>query len=130
MGTTGHAEVIKLTYDAEIVSYYDLLLTHLITHNPTTLNQQGADKGTQYRSIIFYENDKEKQIAKDVISKVQSAYDDTIVTEIKPFEVFYEAEPEHQNYYRNNSEAGYCQAVIAPKLAKFKQLNSKLLKTS
>lgn len=130
MGTTGHAEVIKLTYNAEKVSLYDLLLIHMITHNPTTLNQQGADRGTQYRSIIFYENDAEKEIAENVISELKTAYSDPIVTELKPFEIFYDAEPEHQNYYRNNTEAGYCQAVIEPKLSKFREIYSKLRKVN
>lgn len=130
MGTTGHAEVIKLTYNAEKVSLHDLLLIHMITHNPTTLNQQGADRGTQYRSIIFYENDAEKEIAENVISELKTAYSDPIVTELKPFEIFYDAEPEHQNYYRNNTEAGYCQAVIEPKLSKFREIYSKLRKVN
>lgn len=128
MGTTGHAEVIKISYDSEIVSLHDLLLIHMVTHNPTTLNQQGADRGTQYRSIIFYSTDEEKAIAEQVFSEVKGAYLNPIVTELKEFEVFYEAEPEHQNYYRNNSEAGYCKAVIEPKLAKFRKIYSTLKK--
>jgi len=121
-GLTGHAEVVEVTYDPKEISFTDLLRIHLSTHNPTTLNRQGADIGTQYRSIIFYRNDEEKAIAETVIAEAQEVYDSPIVTELKPLVQFYKAEEYHQDYYKNNSEAGYCQAVIDPKLHKFRQL--------
>lgn len=121
-GKTGHAEVIEVTYNPEEISFEDLLRIHLSTHNPTTLNKQGADMGTQYRSIIFYRNEDEKKASQTIIGEVQQAYDENIVTELIPFEQFYKAEEYHQDYYRNNSETGYCQAVINPKLRKFKEL--------
>tara|TARA_B100000809_G_scaffold118219_1_gene116552 strand:- start:202 stop:729 length:528 start_codon:yes stop_codon:yes gene_type:complete len=128
-GETGHAEVIEVTYDPEVISYADLLNIHMTTHNPTTLNQQGGDRGTQYRSVVFYETKEEQAIAKEVINEVQALYSGSIVTEIASLEKFNEAEPTHQNYYNRNSEAGYCQAVIDPKLSKFRQLHSKHLKS-
>lgn len=121
-GRTGHAEVIQVTYDPAKISLQDLLKIHLVTHDPTTVNQQGADKGSQYRSIIFYSNEDEKSIAEKVIKSVAKDYPDPIVTELKPFEAFYEAENEHQNYYQENPDAFYCLAVIAPKLAKYRKL--------
>lgn len=127
-GRTGHAEVIEITFDPEFVSFEELLLIHLSTHDPTTLNRQGADAGTQYRSVIFYRNEDEKAMAQRVIDEVQESLNAPIVTEIAPFEIFYEAEAAHQDYYRNNPDAGYCQAVIAPKLAKFKEVYQKLNK--
>ena len=99
-----------------------MIKIHLTTHNPTTINKQGADRGTQYRSIIFYRTEEEKMLALKVIEEVQPAYDDMIVTEVKMFEHFYKAEANHQDYYNRNSEAGYCTAVINPKLAKLKSL--------
>ena len=125
-GRTGHAEVVEVTYDANLVSLRDLLTIHLVTHDPTTINQQGADKGTQYRSIIFYQDEFEKQMAEDVINILQDAFENKIVTELKPFEVFYQAEDNHQNYYAENEDAMYCKAVIAPKLAKYRKLREKL----
>ncbi len=127
-GTTGHAEVIEVTYDSSIISFADLVAIHLTTHDPTTLNRQGADRGTQYRSIIFYNSDQEKKIIEKVITEVQKVYNDPIVTEIAPTTTFFIAEPNHQNYYSLNSMAGYCQAVIAPKLTKFRQLHRQFLK--
>lgn len=121
-GLTGHAEVVEITYNPNEISFKDLLTIHLSTHNPTTLNRQGADVGTQYRSIIFYRNEQEKVIAKDIIAAAQEVYSEPIVTKLKAFEHFYRAEEYHQDYYKNNGEAGYCQAVIDPKLAKFRQL--------
>lgn len=123
-GRTGHAEVIRVTYDADITSYASLLTIHLLTHDPTTLNKQGADNGTQYRSIIFYENDAEKLLATAAIAQAQIAYATVIVTELKPFEVFYAAEEKHQNYYEMNKDAFYCQIVINPKLVKYRQLKA------
>lgn len=127
-GLTGHAEVVEVTYNPEEINYADLLRIHLSTHNPTTLNRQGGDLGAQYRSVIFYRNDTEKNTAIDVISEIQSAYDEPIVTEIAPFDYFYRAEGYHQDYYANNSQESYCQAVIDPKLKKFKELYKNKLK--
>lgn len=128
-GLTGYAEVIEVTYNPEEISYEDLLRIHLSTHNPTTLNRQGADVGTQYRSIILYKNDTEKEIATKIIAEAKAVFQEPVVTQLKPFVHFYKAEDYHQDYYKNNSEATYCQAVIDPKLAKFRQLfNSKLKK--
>ncbi|MDV6170345.1 bifunctional methionine sulfoxide reductase B/A protein [Flavobacterium sp. DG1-102-2] len=121
-GLTGHAEVIEVTYNPDEISYEDLLRIHLSTHNPTTLNRQGADVGTQYRSIILYRNEQEKMAAQNVVEELQEAYAEPIVTELKPFSHFYKAEEYHQDYYKNNSQEGYCQAVIDPKLKKFRQL--------
>ena len=127
-GLTGHAEVIQITFDANIISYEDVLVVFMTTHDPTTLNQQGADKGTQYRSVIFYHNEEQKDIAEVVIKEVAKFYEKPIVTEISPLEAFYEAEKEHQNYYRNNPTQGYCSFVISPKLAKLRKLHAEKLK--
>ena len=121
-GKTGHAEVVQVTFNPAEISYEDLLRIHLSTHNPTTPNQQGADVGTQYRSIILVSNDLQFRRAKDVISEVQSHYKDPIVTEVKHLEGFFVAEQSHQNFYVKHPEEGYCQAVIDPKLAKFRSL--------
>ena len=118
-GTTGHAEVARITFDPSIISYGELLEVFWTTHDPTTLNRQGADAGTQYRSAIFYYSDEQKHIAE--ISKAEVApkiWDQKIVTEIVPAETFYVAEDYHQNYYANNQNAGYCQVVINPKIEK------------
>lgn len=123
-GLTGHAEVIQLTFDANVISFEDILVIFMTTHNPTTLNQQGADKGTQYRSVIFYHNNLQKKIFEEVLQQMQAYYDDKIVTEMSPLTIFYEAEQEHQNYYRENSQQGYCSFVIAPKLAKLRKLHA------
>lgn len=127
-GMTGHAEVIEVTYNPNEISYEDLLKIHLTTHDPTTLNRQGADRGTQYRSIIFYRNDEEKATAARVIEELQTVFDKPIVTELKPFDVFFAAEGYHQNYYNDNSNARYCKAVIDPKLRKFKEFYKEKLK--
>lgn len=127
-GLTGHAEVVQITFDANTISYKELLFVFMTTHNPTTLNRQGADVGTQYRSVIFYHNKAQKEIAESVIKDVSASYEDSIVTEISPLEVFYEAEKEHQNYYRNNKKQGYCSFVITPKLAKLRALHANKLK--
>lgn len=119
--TTGHAEVIQVKFDPDIISYHDLLGIHLATHDPTTLNRQGADKGTQYRSIIFTHNDAQQQIAEGVLQSLQSEYRDPIVTEIAPFTTFHKAEEYHQDYYNLNANQSYCQVVISPKLRKFRE---------
>ena len=113
-GQTGHAEVLKIEYDESVVSYESLLEVFVETHNPMTLNQQGADKGTQYRSAIFYTSDSEKQVATSVIGNIKGA-----VTEITELDVFYPAEAYHQDYFNNNANQPYCQMVILPKINKY-----------
>ncbi len=122
-GSTGHAEVVKITYDPAHITLDDILHIFFLIHNPTTRNRQGSDIGTQYRSVIFYENDIQKQAAEKIIAELSQAkaYDDPFVTEVLPLEKFYEAESYHQNYFKKNPDHAYCQAVIAPKLAKFRQ---------
>lgn len=122
-GLTGHAEVIQITFTTDSISYEEILAIFMTTHNPTTLNQQGADKGTQYRSVIFYHNTHQQQKAKEVISQIQLYYNMPIVTEITALPIFYKAEEAHQNYYRQHKEQKYCNLVIAPKLAKLKELH-------
>ncbi|MDD5052073.1 MAG: peptide-methionine (S)-S-oxide reductase MsrA [Sulfuricurvum sp.] len=118
-GATGHAEVVEITYDPAIISYLEILDIFWVIHNPTTLNAQGADKGTQYRSVIYYYNDQQKEEAIISIKKTQTQWDDPIVTELSPASEFYEAEAYHQEYYNEHPTQGYCHAVIAPKLEKF-----------
>jgi peptide-methionine (S)-S-oxide reductase len=113
-GQTGHAEVLKVDFDESEVSYESLLEVFFETHNPTTLNQQGADKGTQYRSAIFYTNDSQRLIATSVIGNIKGA-----VTEITELDVFYPAEAYHQDYFNNNANQPYCQMVILPKINKY-----------
>jgi peptide-methionine (S)-S-oxide reductase len=127
-GLTGHAEVIQITFDADIISYNDILIIFMTTHNPTTLNQQGADRGTQYRSVIFYHNEQQKKIAEIVTKEVSPYYEDAIVTEISELPVFYKAGKDHQDYYKNNQGNGYCNFVINPKLARLRALHSDKLK--
>jgi peptide-methionine (S)-S-oxide reductase len=121
-GTTGHAEAIQITYDPKVVSYRDLVRIFLATHDPTTLNRQGADSGTQYRSAIFYHGDAQKAAANEVIQEVQKAgiWSNKIVTEVVPAAKYYPAEDYHQDYYAQNPNAGYCRVVIEPKVAKFR----------
>jgi peptide-methionine (S)-S-oxide reductase len=120
-GNTGHAEVIHLDYDADELSFDELLLVFFKTHNPTTLNRQGNDVGTQYRSAIFYSTDEQKQQAEAMIKRLtdEKVFDRPIVTEITPATEFYKAEDYHQNYFNNNPGNPYCSAVIQPKLYKF-----------
>jgi len=129
-GTTGHAEVTQITYDPEVISYDELLQIFWRTHDPTTLNRQGNDVGTQYRSVIFYHDDEQKQLAEKYKEELNAsgAWEDPIVTEIVPLSVFYEAEDYHQNYYENNPNQGYCSFVIAPKLEKFEKVFKEKLK--
>jgi len=123
-GTTGHAEVVQITFDPQVVSFDDLLHVFFTIHDPTTLNQQGVDVGTQYRSAIFYHTPDQKAAAERVMAELQSehVWDDPIVTELKPLEAFYPAEEYHRDYYRRNPTQGYCSAVIAPKVAKVRKL--------
>lgn len=129
-GTTGHAEVCQLTYDPKIITYEELLEIFWKTHDPTTLNRQGADVGTQYRSVIFYHNEKQKELAELYKEKLDKAgiWENQIVTEISPLPVFYTAEKYHQDYYENNAFAGYCSFVITPKIKKFEQVFKNKLK--
>jgi peptide methionine sulfoxide reductase msrA/msrB len=119
-GSTLHAEVVQVEFNPQIISYEELLRVFLATHNPTTRNRQGADVGTQYRSIILYHNEAQQQQAQKVINELQEYYDSSIVTEIVPFKAFYEAEEVHRDYYRNNPDKAYCRAVISPKLQKLR----------
>ncbi|WP_264530017.1 peptide-methionine (S)-S-oxide reductase MsrA [Flavobacterium sp. N502540] len=121
-GRTGHAEVVQVAFNPDIISYHDLIFIFMTSHDPTTLNRQGADSGTQYRSIVLYHNEEQKAIAEKVFEEVKVFYEDPIVTQLVPFEVFYEAETDHQNYYNNNQEARYCQIVIDPKVHKLKKM--------
>jgi peptide-methionine (S)-S-oxide reductase len=118
-GSTGHAEVIDIAYDSDVISLSELLDIFFVIHDPTTLNAQGADKGTQYRSVVYYSTDEEKEIILDSIKKAQKNYSEKIITEVSILKEVYPAESYHQNYYNLNSSEGYCQVVIAPKLQKF-----------
>lgn len=115
-GSTGHVEVIQVTFNPDKISYEDLITIFMTSHDPTTLNQQGADRGTQYRSAIFYHDEMQKATAKKVINEIKDSFPSPIVTEISPLEVFYSAEGYHQDYYNNNSSASYCRVVIDPKI--------------
>jgi peptide-methionine (S)-S-oxide reductase len=128
-GDTGHAEVVQVTFDPAAVSYREVLEVFFATHDPTTLNRQGHDEGTQYRSVIYYHNDAQKQIAEKLIVELDAAkiWGHCIVTDVEPLSKFYKAEDYHQGYFRTNPGQAYCQAVINPKLAKFrKQFLNKL----
>lgn len=129
-GLTGHAEVIRVFFNPEITSYKEILSVFFSVHDPTTLNRQGADVGTQYRSVIFYNHEKQKQEAEEVIQELekQEVYDKPVVTEVSPAEEFYVAEDYHQNYYEKNANQSYCQIVINPKLKKFREKFEEKLK--
>lgn len=129
-GRTGHAEVVQITFNPQIVSFAQLLEVFFGTHDPTTLNRQGADSGTQYRSAIFYHNDEQKRIAELAIKAANESgnWPDPIVTEVTAFSNFYAAEDYHNNYYNENMEQPYCRAVITPKMDKFKKKFAELVK--
>ncbi len=129
-GTTNHAEVCQITFDPDVISFGELLTVFWSIHNPTTLNRQGADVGTQYRSAVFYHSEKQKEIAEQQIELVnaEKLYDDPIVTEVTPFDKFYKAEDYHQEYFENNPENSYCRLVVGPKVEKFKKLFKDQLK--
>lgn len=122
-GMTGHAEVIQVTYDADVISFRDLLNVFFTIHDPTTLNRQGADVGTQYRSAIFYHTPEQKAIAEQTIKEINDSkiWGAPIVTEVTELGKFYPAEDYHQEYFANNPNQGYCRAVVAPKVAKFRK---------
>ncbi|HEY3278908.1 MAG TPA: peptide-methionine (S)-S-oxide reductase MsrA [Gemmatimonadales bacterium] len=121
-GTTGHAEVTQITFDPAVIAFRDLLDVFFTIHDPTTLDRQGADEGTQYRSAIFYHDDAQRRTAEQAIKELEAAHvwDDPIVTEVVPLTTFYPAENYHQEYYRRNTNQPYCRAVIAPKVAKLR----------
>jgi peptide-methionine (S)-S-oxide reductase len=123
-GNSGHAEVIQLTYDPNVIKYDELLEIFWKTHDPTTLNRQGNDVGPQYRSVIFYHNGEQKQLAENYKTELEKsgAWENSIVTEIAPFKSFFKAEDYHQNYYENNPNQGYCTFVIVPKIEKFEKV--------
>ena len=129
-GATGHAEVVQATFDPAVISFRDLLRIFFTMHDPTTLNHQGADVGTQYRSAIFYHAPEQKAAAAEVIAEIAASgvWKDPIVTEVAPLDVFYPAEEYHRDYYRQNPRQGYCQFVIAPKVAKLRKLYFEKLK--
>lgn len=129
-GTTGHAEACNIYYDPSVISYDELLAAFWVAHDPTTLNRQGNDVGTQYRSAIFYHNDEQKQKAEEYKKKLnkEKAYPNPVVTEISPYTTFYKAEDYHQDYYNQNPNQGYCQFVVKPKMDKFKKVFADKLK--
>jgi peptide-methionine (S)-S-oxide reductase len=131
-GRTNHAEVVQIKFDPQIISFREILEVFFSTHDPTTLNRQGADKGTQYRSIILYHDENQREIADKVISELNDSesFNDKIVTQLIPLENFYKAEPHHQAYYEKNPYAGYCQIVINPKIKKFEKKYADRLKAS
>jgi peptide-methionine (S)-S-oxide reductase len=131
-GTTGHAEVVQVTFDPSIISFREILQIFFTVHDPTTPNRQGADVGTQYRSVIFYNNDKQKKVAEQVIAELNAskAWDNPIVTQVEPFKHFYKAEEYHRKYFDRHPESAYCRVVIAPKIFKLrKKYREKLKKT-
>lgn len=131
-GKTGHAEVVQITFDPTIISSKDILTIFFTIHDPTTLNRQGADVGTQYRSVIFYHNSEQKIVANQVIREIEAAgiWDASIITQVVPFEVFYMAESYHQEHFKRNPDQAYCQVVIAPKVTKFRKQYLSRLKTT
>ncbi|WP_281238911.1 peptide-methionine (S)-S-oxide reductase MsrA [Flavobacterium praedii] len=130
-GTTGHAEVVQITFDKNVTTLDEIFKVFFTVHDPTTLNRQGGDRGTQYRSVIFYNNEEQKQEAQSIIAELKNAkvYDNPIVTTLEPFTKFYKAEDYHQNYYANNKNQPYCQMVIQPKLEKFEKVFKDKLKS-
>lgn len=131
-GTTGHAEVVQVTFDPNIISFKEILEIFFTSHDPTTLNRQGADMGSQYRSVIFYHDEKQKEIAQQVISELEASkvWDGPIVTEVERFKKFWKAEEYHRGYFGRNPEAGYCKLVIVPKIAKLRKKYREKLKKS
>jgi peptide-methionine (S)-S-oxide reductase len=131
-GATGHAEVVQITFDPSLISYRDLLQVFFTIHDPTTLNRQGADVGTQYRSAIFYHHLGQKAIAEAVMAEIEASgiWGRPLVTQVEPLQAFYPAEAYHQDYFKRNPYAGYCQVVIAPKVAKFRKMYFERLKST
>jgi len=131
-GRTGHAEAVQITFDPAVLSYHDLLTVFMTTHDPTSLNRQGNDVGTQYRSVIFYHSPAQRETAEQVIGELETAglWKRKIVTELVPFTEFYPAEEYHRDYFRRNPASGYCRAIIAPKVSKFRKQFAASLKPS
>lgn len=129
-GETGHAEVVQITYDKNVTDINEIFKVFFTVHDPTTLNRQGADVGTQYRSVIFYKNEEQKKAAQSIIADLNKAkvYNNPIVTKVEPFKAFYKAEDYHQNYYANNKNQPYCKMVIQPKIEKFEKVFKDKLK--
>jgi peptide-methionine (S)-S-oxide reductase len=127
-GSTGHAEVVRLTFDPDVISYRTILEIFFTIHDPTTLNRQGNDTGTQYRSVIYFHDAAQQDTAKHVIAEMANVWDGPIVTELSPVETFYKAENYHQNYFRNNPNQGYCAFIVAPKVTKLRKMFSDRLK--
>ncbi len=121
-GTTGHAEVVQISFDPAVVSYREILEIFFTIHDPTTLNRQGNDSGTQYRSVIYYHSPQQQDTAQHVIAEMANVWDAPIVTELSPVPAYYKAEDYHQNYFRQNPLQGYCAFVVAPKVAKFRKI--------
>lgn len=130
MGTTGHAEVVQITFDPAVITYEDILSVFWCIHNPTTRNRQGHDSGTQYRSIIFYHSEEQRRVAESSLQDAEAsgAWSGPIVTEIVPYTAFYPADGRHQNYFRSHPEEAYCQVVIEPKVAKLRKAFQEKLK--
>jgi len=122
-GETGHAEVVRIGFDPEVIGFAEILAVFFSIHDPTTVDRQGADVGSQYRSVIFYESPEQEKIAREVMAQLEAeqVFPRPLVTRLEPLDRFFRAEDHHQDYYRNNSNQGYCQVVISPKLAKFRQ---------
>lgn len=129
-GETGHAEVIRIEFNPEEISFSQLLEVFFLTHDPTTLNRQGADVGTQYRSVVFYTNTQQEKLTREIIQKLnqEKVYEQKIVTEVSPLKNYYKAEEEHQNYYARNANQSYCRIVIQPKMEKFRKTFGDLIK--
>jgi peptide-methionine (S)-S-oxide reductase len=129
-GTTGHAEVVQITFDPDIISFKEILEIFFTAHDPTTLNRQGADVGSQYRSVIFYHNEKQRKVAEQVIAELDASkvWDNPIVTQIEPFKNFYKAEEYHRKYFSRHPEAAYCKVVITPKITKLRKKYREKLK--
>ena len=126
-GQSGHAEVIRVHFDSKIMSYHELLYIFMHTHDPTTLNRQGNDSGTQYRSVIFYETEEEQKTALELIKEIQPNFKSAIVTQVDKLDKFYLAEADHQNFYNENKTNGYCKVVVRPKVDKLTQMFEKYL---
>jgi len=128
MGKTNHAEVVQISFDPKVISYKEILKIFWLIHDPTTLNRQGNDVGTQYRSVIFYHDERQKELAESSIKVFSTKFTNSIVTQLLPLTVFYKAEAYHQDYFKNNPSQGYCSFVVAPKVEKFKGTYKELVK--
>ena len=127
-GLTGHAEVVQVTFDSDMLSYHDLVTVFMTSHDPTQLNKQGADRGTQYRSVIYYHSNKQREVAINVFSEIENYFPEPIVTELSEVKEFHIADKEHQDYYNKNFGNGYCSIVIDPKITRLRTMFSDLLK--